>query len=412
MLSKAPVKLALIALLIGAALVGRSALQDSSIWWSAVVLLFGVFNALFSPPGTEAVRAITIAAAAVALLSPLSSGVFTFFAFVLWAPAFMVAWTLSQRARGEAADSGEREAAANHARTMLAALISAVAIAVVAYRIILGRGLEQTAALFIGIPALLAIVVTWGVRPSSAKGVAIKAVTVGLLVSMLFLWEGVICILMSAPLFFGIALLVASAFESARRTDQRHSNKIFSCLFLLALVPMSLEGVTPLTTVDRDESVSASKIVQAPSADVGRALFQAPRFERTLPPFLRIGFPWPEATRLERHANTTRWVVQVRGGEMLLNGMEHRIGDLVLELEESRPGLVRWRATSDSSHMTHFLTWRDVVVAYEPIDAATTKVTWTLRYSRGLDPAWYFGPMERYAARLAAGYLIDAVATP
>jgi len=39
-------------------------------------------------------------------------------------------------------------------------------------------------------------------------------------------------------------------------------------------------------------------------------------------------------------------------------------------------------------------------------------VTWTLDYERGLDPAWYFGPWERYATRLAAGYLIDAVATP
>ena len=28
-----------------------------------------------------------------------------------------------------------------------------------------------------------------------------------------------------------------------------------------------------------------------------------------------------------------------------------------------------------------------------------------MRYDRGLDPAWYFGPFERYAARLAADYL-------
>jgi hypothetical protein len=41
-----------------------------------------------------------------------------------------------------------------------------------------------------------------------------------------------------------------------------------------------------------------------------------------------------------------------------------------------------------------------------------TRVTWTLRYRRGLDPAWYFGPWERYAVRLAAAYLIESVATP
>jgi hypothetical protein len=39
-------------------------------------------------------------------------------------------------------------------------------------------------------------------------------------------------------------------------------------------------------------------------------------------------------------------------------------------------------------------------------------VRWTIRYRRDLDPAWYFGPWERYAVRLAGNYLIDNVATP
>ncbi len=62
--------------------------------------------------------------------------------------------------------------------------------------------------------------------------------------------------------------------------------------------------------------------------------------------------------------------------------------------------------------MTHFLDWRESLVEWQSIDAHTTKVTWTLRYRRGLDPAWYFGPIERYAVGLAAGYLIESVATP
>ena len=37
---------------------------------------------------------------------------------------------------------------------------------------------------------------------------------------------------------------------------------------------------------------------------------------------------------------------------------------------------------------------------------------WTLRYKRLLDPAWYFGPWERYAVKLTADYLIQTVATP
>jgi len=84
----------------------------------------------------------------------------------------------------------------------------------------------------------------------------------------------------------------------------------------------------------------------------------------------------------------------------------------VLALEESRPGLVRWRAVSDTSHLTHFLNWQEVIVRWDRAGVFESNVTWTLRYRRGLDPAWYFGPWERYAVGLAAGYLIDAVATP
>jgi hypothetical protein len=152
--------------------------------------------------------------------------------------------------------------------------------------------------------------------------------------------------------------------------------------------------------------------VAAAPEDIERALLEPPRFDRRLPPYLRAGFPTPLSTRIERTGPSARWVIELRGGEMRLNGMEPRTGDLVLELQESRPGRIHWRAVSDTSHMTHFLTWREVVVEWTAVDERRTQVTWTLRYERGLDPAWYFGPWERYAVRLAAGYLIDAVATP
>ena len=96
------------------------------------------------------------------------------------------------------------------ARIALAALIGAVALASLAYRLLVDHGLQQTAALFVGIPALLAIVVVFAVSPRSATGVACKAVTVGLLVSLLFLGEGMLCVVMSAPLFYLIAVAIGT----------------------------------------------------------------------------------------------------------------------------------------------------------------------------------------------------------
>ena len=150
-------------------------------------------------------------------------------------------------------------------------------------RLIFAQGLQQTAALFVGIPALLAIVVVFAVSPRSATGVACKAVTVGLLVSLLMLGEGMVCVAMSAPLFYAIAIAIARGMESRCGQDEPSRPTLFSCLILLALVPMSLEGVTPFTTLNREETVTESRIIHASPEAVERALFEAPRFERVLP---------------------------------------------------------------------------------------------------------------------------------
>ena len=52
------------------------------------------------------------------------------------------------------------------------------------------------------------------------------------------------------------------------------------------------------------------------------------------------------------------------------------------------------------------------MVSWCPIDARHTEVVWSLHYRRDLDPAWYFGPWERYGVGLAADYLIQNLATP
>jgi len=295
-------------------------------------------------------------------------------------------------------------------RLVLTAIILAVTAASLTYRAVVFHGLEQTAALFIGVPVVLAIVVIFTSSPQSATGVAWKEVTFGLLLSVLFVWEGFLCVVMAAPLFYCVAIVVTWAVTRLR--EKTPSRTLYSSLIVLIVAPMSVEGVTAFTTLNRAEIVTQSEIVRASPAAVERALLDAPRFDRVLPRYLRSGFPRPIASRIERGDRSSRWIITLRGGETFLNGTEPQTGDLTMDLEEQRPGLLRWRATSDTSHMTHFLTFRESIVTWEPIDAQTTRVTWTIRYDRGLDPAWYFGPMERYAVRLAAGYLIEAAAVP
>jgi hypothetical protein len=418
MAKQVPIKVALIALLIGVAVVGRfqhTTWAATDTWLVVGFLAFAIFNVVVGPKGTLWVRVPAVLLMCAALLHATESLWIpaVLFAWLVWPPAFLVAWALErERAEALGGEPTDHDASTRRARISVAAIIAAVAVASLAYRLLVSHGLAQTSALFVGIPAILAIVVVFAVSPESSGGVACKAVTVGLLVSAMFLGEGFLCVIMSAPLFYLVAIAVASAIDTAR--SHGHGTT-FSFVILLAIIPVTMEGVFDVTTVDRRESISESKVVRATPQQIERALFLTPRFDRVLPLYLRAGFPTPVATRIDRAPTGMEWVIRLRGGEMRLDGMEARSGDLVLALDEARPGLVRWRAVADSSHMTHFLIWREVIVEWRAVDAVnkeTSLVTWTLKYDRGLDPAWYFGPWERYAVRLAARYLIDAVATP
>ncbi|HUI39159.1 MAG TPA: hypothetical protein VLY22_00890 [Candidatus Nitrosotalea sp.] len=271
----------------------------------------------------------------------------------------------------------------------------------VIYRLIVWKRLEQTSVLFIGIPAILAVVVALTPKAKTAMGGIMKGITLFLLISGAFLGEGFICIVMASPIFYAVGACVGVLVDWQRR---RSASPMRSCLLLL-LLPLSLEGISPALSFNRDESVQVTRVVNASAADVQQALASVPRVDVSLPLYLRMGFPRPvRATGSGFEIGALR-TIHFAGGE-------GHPGDLVLRVEESRPGYLRYVAVSDRSKVAHWLAWQESQITWKPVDTQHTVVTWTLRFQRKLDPAWYFGPWERYAARLTAETLIQANATP
>lgn len=280
-------------------------------------------------------------------------------------------------------------------------VIMAVTIGSVLYRVIVIGKLEQTSALFIGIPAILAIILAATPKSKSAKGGIVKGLTIALLLSGPLLGEGFICILMAAPLFYAVGIGVGAIIDSER--DERDSTT--RSFLLLLLLPMSLEGVSPALSFNREETVQASSVVNASAPEVQRALSRAPQTDVRLPLYLRLKFPRPtQATGSGLEVGALR-TIHFAGGE-------GHPGDLVMRVTESQPGYVRFVAVSDHSKVAHWLAWRASEIAWTPVDPQHTRVTWTLQFERKLDPALYFRPWERYAVGLAAEYLIQANATP
>lgn len=294
-------------------------------------------------------------------------------------------------------------------KTMIASIVALTATSI-AFRILRSSQLDHTSLVFIGIPALLALVLL-AVEPRTSAGTIHKTIAIALCMSGIVFGEGFVCILMASPLFFLVGAIVARLTRPKPRLDgrdaeRRDSGSNWTRLGIALIVPLSLEGVVPRFELPRDEVVTVSRVVAAPSDSVRAALARPMRFDRPLPRFLMLGFPTPGTTSGEGIAVGDRRTTE------FLHGGHHHPGSLVLEVTRSTPRSVVFTATSDDSYIVHWLSWRAAEVAWTEIAPGKTRVTWTLRYRRRLDPAWYFAPLERYGVGLAANYLIETLATP
>ena len=196
-------------------------------------------------------------------------------------------------------------ARSNRAQVRLITLVGVLTTASALFRLGFGSGLTAEAPdsnkprpCSSGMPALLATAAVF-IPARSAMGVACKSVTIGLLISLIFLGEGMLCVLMTAPLFYLVALFVGALIDMSRRDDSRHN--ILSCLAALSLVPMSLEGVMPITTIARSTVVSETRIVHAPAEAVGGGTTRAAPVRSAA-----AGAPREKLPASDRHARRRR----------------------------------------------------------------------------------------------------------
>jgi hypothetical protein len=320
-------------------------------------------------------------------------------------------------------DSGEqREPSGQAARWAIVTITLALATGGFLYRLAQDNYLHQSAAFFIGVPAVLAITLALTPKAKSATGMIVKGLTLALLLSGVVFFEGFICILMAAPLFYLVGIAIGIPIDRARRR-RKSELRIYSVVGI-AMLLLSLEGVTPATSFSQHEVVRVWQTIDSSAAAVQRALARTPHFDQPLPFYLKLGFPRPVAGHGSGLSVGDRRTI-VFGNESPMEPMttshhHHSIrsrppgtgGVLELKIVRSRDGLVVFEPVEDATAFTHWITWGRSVVRWKAIDADSTEVTWTLHFERRLSPSWYFGPFQRYAGLKAVGYLIDTIATP
>lgn len=295
----------------------------------------------------------------------------------------------------------EQPRSINPAQWRIVAVIIAYAVAALLYRLLKHQHLGHSAAMFLGLPAVLAILLALAPKTQTATGGILKGITLALLAVAPLLDEGFVCILVAAPIFYIVGILVGVA------TDWHRSRRgvTLSCVALV-LLPMSLEGVVPQLTFRRAQTVEVESVLASPVDNVEHALAHSLRVTTPLPLPLRIGFPKPLAASGEGLAIGDTRTIHFAAAEGA------PAGDLLMRVAARRPGYARFETVSDASKLAQWLKWTSSEVEWKPLDGARTAVTWRIHFERELDPAWYFSPWERAAVRQAAAYLIAANAAP
>jgi hypothetical protein len=281
------------------------------------------------------------------------------------------------------------------------AMIVAFAVGSFLYRLLIQHNLGHSAAMFIGIPAVIAILLALMPKAKTMTGGILKGITFALLIIAPLLGEGYLCILMASPLFYLVGIVVGLLVDCLRQKR----GATLSCA-IVVLLPMSLEGVIPRLSFHREQVVEVRSVVEAPADLVEQRLALSPEVTTRLPMALRIGFPRPLAAWGGGLDIGATRIIHFAGAE------GDPPGDLIMRVTEQRQGYVRFQTVSDGSKLTQWIRWESSEVEWRQLDRNHTEVKWRVHFQRQLDPAWYFAPLERAAVNQAARYLVQANAAP
>lgn len=284
-------------------------------------------------------------------------------------------------------------------RKILLGFILTLTIASLAHRLLYRTDLWQSGAMFIGLPAIIGILIVLTAKPKTPTGAIVVGTCLFLLISGILLAEGFICILLASPIFLLAAVITGTITETFLKKRSRRSVRLNS-FFVPVVLLMALEGAAPGLYFNRENTVSRSVEVSLDEATIAERLRTGFPLSETYPFFFKLGFPLPLDWEWDGE------IVRVQ-----FEGPEHLENTLIIACDELGPRHARFSFVEDHTAMPRWLEWKTATVNWEENANGTHTVTWTIEYERSLDPAWYFHPLERYGVGLAAEYLATALGT-
>jgi len=279
-------------------------------------------------------------------------------------------------------------------------------------RALLDSQFRHSALLYILVPYLVSVFIYVFMPQPQGRyrwqrfGRHIFAAIIVMLATSALLFEGFLCVLMFMPIYIVFAI-IGFAFAPKEWPPAENPAETFRVSIVpMIVIILSLEGVSQTLSLNRHYNVTRTKVVNADIAQLKANMAMPIHLTAERSAFLSL-FPLPDYVKagslnegdIHKAAFTyKRWgVTNVHRGETWVK---------IAELSDRH---VRTKIVKDTSYFSKYMIVDGTLIEFEPLSDTKTQITLTISYTRLLDPAWYFGPMQRAAITESADYLIDHV---
>jgi hypothetical protein len=277
-------------------------------------------------------------------------------------------------------------------------------------RAVLDSSFRNSTLLYLLIPFGISIALHLAIPISEDESVAgrygrhMRAATIVMLASSALLFEGFLCVLFFMPIYY---LVVSLGFLFGWLAD-RHDGDGHAGAYAIPLLVavLAAEGLTGATTVPRYNEATYTQIVPGSIAALQANMARPVRFEAKRHWFLWL-FPMP--TRVQAASLKPGDVHRLHFVYKRWFFANIQQGDMAIRIAEVGPARIRTQIVENESYLSHYMKIDGTEVRFRDAGGGRTLVSLTVKYHRLLDPAWYFGPMEQFAARQSARYLIDTI---
>ena len=284
------------------------------------------------------------------------------------------------------------------AKWILAALV--VAFGVVMFVWTVASGHADSALLFVGLPVLLALALVL-LPGRTTHGRVFQLTTVLLLLTAVALHEGAICVILAAPLVYGMAHGVTAL---VRLSD---GSRPYALLPIPLLLLSAIEGTSDDLRLHPEQTVTATRVVAVTPDEMLQRLARGPRpTEVRSLPLRALGVPTPHHVTGSGVSPGDRWVFHY-GDTSHGSG-----GETVTRVIAAAADRVEFEVVSDTAITSRWMVWQGGSVSWRAAGDRSTEVSLTLTYRRRLDPSWYFGPLQQGLTHEGAEHLLDMLAVP